>query len=81
MPEKVASISELVKMGYSRAALKAYVQDETFPGYKTPGGGKWYVYVDKLPGWIEHYNRVRRNESAAVTRSRRRKIYGKRGIA
>lgn len=81
MPERVASISELVKMGYSRAALKEYVQDETFPGYKTPGGGKWYVYVEKLPAWIEHYNRTRRIESAAVTRARRRKVFGKRGTA
>lgn len=69
--KKVMSISELVSEGYSRDALKAYVREDDFPGYKTPGGGKWMVYTDRLPGWIEKYNRRKALIRPTVRRRRR----------
>ena len=76
--KQVMSFTQLVSMGYSRDQLKRYSQEEDFPGYKTPGGGKWLVYADDLPSWIERFNLKRNNVSKTVKRSMRRKIFGRR---
>ena len=70
--EKVMSFTQLKELGYSREALKRYSQEADFPGYKTPGGGKWMVYVDRLPAWIEEFNGRRENIAIAVKRFRKR---------
>ena len=76
--KQVMSFTQLVEAGYSKDQLKRYSQEEDFPGYKTSGGGKWFVYVDDLPSWIERFNLRQNNLSEAVKRSMRRKIFGKR---
>ena len=76
--KKVMSFTELCELGYSRDELKRYSQEEDFPGYKTAGGGKWLVYVDDLPSWIERFNLKRNNVSETVKRSMRRRIFGRR---
>ena len=76
--KQVMSFTELVGMGYSKDQLKRYSQEEDFPGYKTPGGGKWLVYVDDLPSWIERFNLKQNNLSETVKRSMRRRIFGRR---
>ena len=79
--KEVMSFTQLVKAGYSREQLKRYSQEEDFPGYKSAGGGKWFVYVDDLPGWIEKFNRKREIMSEAVRRQKRRKALGRRRLA
>lgn len=81
MPERVMSFTELVALGYSRAQLKTYCREEDFPGIKTPGGGKWLVYVEQLPAWIEKYNRRNNIRSEAVKRMKRRQMHGRRRLA
>ena len=76
--KQVMSFTQLVSMGYSRDQLKRYSQEEDFPGYKTAGGGKWLVYADDLPSWIERFNLKRNNVSKTVKRSMRRRIFGRR---
>ena len=79
--KRIMSFTQLAELGYSREDLKAYSREEDFPGYKSAGGGKWWVYVDDLPGWIQRHNRKREIVSEAVKRRKRRKIYGKRTTA
>ncbi len=76
--KRVMSFTQLVELGYSRENLKTYCREEDFPGYKSAGGGKWFVYVDDLPEWIQRYNRRREIMSETVKRTKRRKIYGRR---
>lgn len=76
--KRVMSFTQLVELGYSRDQLKRYAQEEDFPGFKTPGGGKWFVYVDDLPDWIEIFNQRHSNVSETVRRSIRRRIFGRR---
>lgn len=76
--KRVMSFTQLVELGYSRDQLKRYAQEEDFPGYKTAGGGKWFVYVDDLPDWIEIFNQRHGNVSETVRRSIRRRIFGRR---
>ena len=76
--KQVMSFTQLVSIGYSKSQLKRYSQEEDFPGYKTPGGGKWLVYVDDLPSLIERFNLRQNNLSETVKRSMRRKIFGRR---
>ncbi len=76
--KRVMSFTQLVELGYSRDQLKRYAQEEDFPGFKTPGGGKWFVYVDDLPDWIERFNLRQNNLSETVKRSTRRRIFGRR---
>jgi hypothetical protein len=76
--KQVMSFTELCELGYSRDELKRYSQEEDFPGYKTAGGGKWLVYVDDLPSWIERFNQRHGNVSETVKRSMRRRIFGRR---
>lgn len=76
--KRVMSFTQLVELGYSRDQLKRYAQEEDFPGYKTVGGGKWFVYVDDLPSWIERFNLRQNNVSETVKRSMRRRIFGRR---
>lgn len=74
----VMSFTQLVGLGYSREALKKYSREADFPGYKSPGGGKWFVYVDDLAEWISQYNERRENISEAVKHFRKRQKHGRR---
>ena len=76
--KQVMSFTQLVGVGYSKDQLKRYSQEEDFPGYKTPGGGKWLVYVDDLPSSIERFNLKQNDLSETVKRSMRRRIFGRR---
>lgn len=81
MEQRILSFTQLVELGYSRDQLKTYCREPDFPGTKTPGGGKWLVYADRLPAWIEKYNRRNGIMSVAVKRAKRRKTYGRRKLA
>lgn len=78
MAKRVMSFTQLVELGYSREALKRYCQEVDFPGYKSPGGGKWFVYVDDLPDWIDLFNDRRNNVAETVKHFRQRQKYGRR---
>jgi len=79
--KKIMSFTKLCELGYSRESLKRYSQESDFPGYKTPGGGKWLVYADDLPGWIEKFNARQNNASVTIQRATRRRIFGRRRTA
>ena len=51
--KSIYSITELVKLGYSRADLKCIAHAKGSPAFKSAGGGKWFFDKEKLDKFIE----------------------------
>lgn len=50
--KSLMSITELVKLGYSRAVLNDWVHIYDFPALKTSPKGKWLIDTTKLEKWL-----------------------------
>ena len=52
-PKPIMSLKELRDIGFPRQTLIEYTYIKDFPGFKTPGGGKWLVDTEKFSKWLE----------------------------
>lgn len=56
-PKELMSITELVKLGFSRETLKNYSRVKDAPIIRTAGGGKILFITSRLNVFIQKYNK------------------------
>lgn len=58
-PKPIMSITELTKLGYSRALLNQWVHIKGFPCFKSDTKrGKYFIRVTDMDKWLEKTRRL-----------------------